>query len=73
MWFALGIAVGILLSCLAVWLNKKFFIVDDILFDMRYADELDQNSSFDDTFIFCDDKPRGKPIPFKDWEKKYGK
>ena len=76
MWFAAGIIVGILLTCLVIWLEKKFFVLSDFLFDRELKAFLDSDpiySMSNEAFDFEEDKPRGKPISFKEWQKKFVK
>lgn len=62
MWFAIGFALGIALTCLLIWIDMNFFIFSDLLFDLKC-----KFSRKEKEFV---DGPRGSPISFEEWMKK---
>lgn len=62
MWFAIGFASGIALTCLLIWIDMNFFVFSDLLFDLKC-----KFSRKEKEFV---DGSRGNPISFEEWMNK---
>ena len=62
MWFAIGFVVGILFMSFLIWLEKKYFIFSDLLFDLKNLSDKDG----------IDDALRDIPMPYKEWKRRNG-
>lgn len=62
MWFIIGFVVGILFMSFLIWLEKKYFIFSDLLFDLKNLSDKDD----------IDDVLRDKPMSYKEWKRRNG-
>ena len=62
MWFAIGFVVGISFMSFLIWLEKKYFIFSDLLFDLKNLSDKDD----------IDDALRDIPMPYKEWKRRNG-
>ena len=62
MWFVIGFALGIVFTCLLIWIDMNFFVFSDLLFDLKC-----KFSRKEKEFV---DGQRGSPISFEEWMKK---
>lgn len=69
MWFVFGVAFGFFFSKVFAWLDKKYFVFSDLLWDFREWRRERAEEKFEEEFS---DLPRGEPIPFGEWMKKNG-
>lgn len=62
MWFAIGFVAGILFISFLIWLEKKYFIFSDMLFDLK---NLSDKDDIDDAL--CD-----IPMPYEELKRRNG-
>ena len=62
MWFIIGFVAGISLMSFLIWLEKKYFIFSDLLFDLKNLSDKDD----------IGDMPHGRPMPYKEWKRRNG-
>ena len=62
MWFIIGFVAGISLMSFLIWLEKKYFIFSDLLFDLKNLSDKDD----------IGDMPRGRPLSYKEWKRRNG-
>ena len=62
MWFIIGFVVGILFMSFLIWLEKKYFIFSDLLFDLKNLSDKDD----------IDNALRDISMPYKEWKRRNG-